>query len=122
MIKQSKKRLVATIIFLSFVLACFISALSAYGKELDGSTSTSDVVESKSVIDEQIVSQTSGVISLVSESLTVENVAAVAAQAKEYYDGWTTTQVNVRAYPDINAPILTTYNFNTQVTYLIHHF
>jgi len=122
MIKQSKKRLVAFIILLTFVIACAVSVLTVFGKEQeedDKETSTSDVVESKSVIDEQIVSQTAtaGVVSMVAEGLTVEENVVVPTQAKEYFNGWVTTQVNLRAYPDMNAPILTTYNFNTQITY-----
>ena len=119
MIKQSKKRLVATIILLGFILACSISTLSVFGKELNSSTSTSDVVESKSVIDEQIVSRTngtSGIISLVSEGLTVEYVVTTT-QTKEYQNGWTKTLVNVRQFPSTDTTVLTTYNFNTQITY-----
>ena len=34
-----------------------------------------------------------------------------------YVDGWTTTAVNVRMEPDINASILTVYELNTQIQY-----
>lgn len=72
-------------------------------------TVSSDVVESKSVIVEQICKAPMPEVS----------VNKVVTNAQEVYlKGWTNTGSNVRKKPDLNATILTTYSVNTQVEYV----
>ena len=72
-------------------------------------TVSSDVVESKSVIVEQICETPMPEVS----------VNKVVTNAQEVYlKGWTNTGSNVRKEPDLNATILTTYSVNTQVDYV----
>lgn len=105
MIKQIKKRLVEVgiVLFLSSIFAT-----EFFEDKMTATASISDVVENKSVIDEQIILQNN-------EELTVESTENVEEEI--YYDGWTTTEVNVRESPGINTTVLTTYSFNTQITY-----
>jgi hypothetical protein len=97
MIKQIKKRLVG-VILVSFTCISVIIAPPAR---------ISDVVENKSVIDEQIILQ-------LNEELTVDSTGV---KEERYYDGWTTTKVRVRKGPSINTTVLTTYDFNTHILY-----
>jgi hypothetical protein len=120
MIKQIKKRLAATLVLVGF-MACSIAAAQP--------ASSSDVVESKSVIDEQIVLQQenyteptpyAGVIQTLAQEKVVTSTPEPIVEEKIFYDGWTTTGVNVRISPSINATVLTTYNFNTPIHYAIY--
>lgn len=105
MIKQIKKRLVKIVIVMSLSTTIMVNSLE---NTITVLASTSDVVENKSVIDEQIIPQQK-------EELTVESTEEV--EEKIYYDGWTTTRVNVRSGPGIDTTVLTTYEFNTQIAY-----
>jgi len=110
MIKQIKKRL-AGVILVS--LTC-ISVVIAPPARI------SDVVENKSVIDEQInlEQQTNKKMAKNElESVYVQELVVSSVEEEKYYDGWTTTRVNVRISPSVDATVLTTYNFNTQISY-----
>lgn len=126
MIKQIKKRLAASL----FLCRMFVSTVAAASPV---PANQSDVVESKSVIDEQIVLEQetevpmltayAGITQTLAQELVVASTATTTpkeveeVEAKVFYDGWTTTNVNVRKSPSVNATVLTTYDFNTQIQY-----
>lgn len=108
MIKQIKKRLayimpIASIIFGYCVIAFVPSPASI-----------SDVVESKSVIEEQICEP---VVPTTSSSTKVANEQE-QTEEQIIKNGWTTTEVNVREQPSEEATVLTTFDFNTLVNYI----
>ena len=106
MIKQIKKKLFSLITITALVYNSFPPI---YAKaEIVFGTEQSDVVENKSVttIEPQIIKE------------ILEKQALLNNQEKQYLNGWTTTKVNVREYPNINATILTTFDFNTFIEYI----
>lgn len=103
MIRQIKRKLLLA--SLPLVIISYPISAKAEGNKIDGNeigwmTVQSDVVENKSVTEEQIC-ETS-----VNEVVT------------NYIIGWTSTKVNVRENPNLDATILTTFDFNTQVEYV----
>ena len=118
MIKQIKRTvagaLACSIIFI-YTAFMFTFPILAGENTVAPATVMSDVVENKSVIEKQEqICET--LKPEVSASKVVTNTPEL--EYKEYLTGWTTTKVNVRENPNLNATILTTYDFNTQIQYL----
>lgn len=104
MIKQIR-RTVATFLLATIMVFYPMMPIMVYEST---PTVSSDVVENKSVIVEQICETPMPEVS----------VNKVVTNAQEVYlKGWTTTGVNIRKNPNLDATILTTYNVNTQISY-----
>ena len=116
MIKQIKRTVAVMLLCgISLSYTAFAFPTSVGENKATPAIETSDVVENKSVIEkqEQICETPEPEVSV---SKVVTNTPE--PKVKEYLTGWTTTNVNVRENPNLNATILTTYDFNTQIQYL----
>lgn len=103
MIRQIKRKLLLAslpIVIISYPISAKAEGNKVEGNEIGWMTVQSDVVENKSVTEEQIC-ETS-----VNEVVT------------NYIIGWTSAKVNVRENPNLDATVLTTFDFNTQVEYV----
>lgn len=107
MTKQIKKVTVFEFIHLLLLLYTLVIVFIIIPRE-------SDVVESKSVMEEQ--KQICNIeVSEFSDTLIMTTCTYHEAVQST---GWTTTRVNVRQEPNTNSVILATFNFNTQIEYI----
>ena len=112
MIKQIKNRLAA----ITIIGSVFIASVAVTYLNLQAS----DVVENKSVIEEQICETPMPEVSVNKVVTSTQETRIQKQERKEvevYKNGWTTTNVNIRKNPNQNATVLTTFSFNTQISY-----
>ena len=80
--------------------------------------SASDVVESISIIEEHNITPITGTTAPIQdEEVIVIEVPEQEKKQIEYKTGWTTANVNVREFPNLDSPIYAVYEFNTQIEY-----
>lgn len=118
MIKQIKKINPLFSIFFSIVFFIFLNEpiINIYAAEItieqskiESQIESSDVVENKSVIEEQICETPMPEVSV--------NKVVTNTQEEVYIDGWTNDETEIRLNPNLDATVLTTFDFNTQVKY-----
>ena len=97
-----KKKIVQKLLFLAIVCSSTLYSSPVLGKDCHIKTGVA--------VQEETTNLRAGISSMMIEHMN-------SATIEEYYNGWTTTNVNVRNEPSTASEVLEVYSFNTPIQY-----
>ena len=97
-----KKKLVQTLLFSAIVCSSTFHSSPVMGESYHIKTGVA--------VQEETTNLRAGI-----SSMMIEHMNSVTIE--EYYNGWTTTNVNVRSEPSTDSEVLEIYSFNTPIQY-----
>lgn len=101
-----KKKIVQKLLALTIVCSSTLYSSPVMGEDYHVKTGVA--------VQEETTNLTAGVTNMI---LNVINNPINDEVIEEYYDGWTTANLNVRKEPSLDSEILEVYSFNTPITY-----